>query len=1068
MENNYLTKKELIDGMNQSMSRLNLDYVNREDLHRVYTPYVPTAKQVWQSAFRQFAPYESMSRMFFGEDYVDEENYDPFNDPQIKEAGFEGSMWRFMNSGSSSETAQRIERMKIDFEDQAILGHTDMWFPQLITSLATPAIMAPLAPLRYLRASMPTKRFKGGFYTSAGTIAPEEYIMAQQLENRTLKDSAMVITTAGLIGGSLSTVLGRYSSRQYFNEGPVLWAESIDPTKKKKVTKKSNYWREKTDDVILDVQTTFKDLGAATTPERRRQSMYKTMDKDALKETGFGIEKMPWNPVTRLLQSPNALVRNTVAKMVDMGGMIQKKVADNLPMDQSLETTFRTTYIPSLVDTMRKTDEAYLDYRGLIAQGGDIKRSFEMIKLKVKDAFKNRNGLGETEFRTRVAKAVRNNGDTVNDEATAFVNRAATEVKKHLDMIKKNAEEVRLFEKQAGKRIKSLEKKIASTTNATAKARLINQLENAKAYLARLRENGVNVNTAQGYFPRVWRLDKIMDNQEGFLNVVSSWASRHFRMNTLDARKFAEDMMDEVTKSKPFYDIDGKANIDWITNASSTKARSFEIPDNLVDDFLENDIEAVLRHHTKTMGMDIELTRTFGDIDMKSFIKSIEDDYTRLIEKATNLETRRSLKKALENDIRDIKGLRDRLRGTYGASHDPHKASSRFVRAMKSFNVLVGMGGAVVSSIPDVARSVMVEGLKATNEKGLAHFFKNSRATIKKMTKKELNQSGIAADATLGLRSAQFSDIGDMFGSRFTWERKLNQSVGVFFIANGLNWWNQIMKEFAGTTTMLRMSDNLMKDWGSLSARDKERFLSNGIDQQMHSRMQLQIRQHGERVDGEWMPNTDAWTDATARQNFRNALNQTVERTIITPGAGDRALWTSTEWGSLMTQFKGYGQGAMVRLLTAGLQEKDAAFWQGLVMLVGIAAVVNEIKKAQYGIDDSQDTLNDVLIDAVDRSGALGWFTDINNSIEKISDYKLGMRPFLGSDTEKPLPFSAKASALVGPAGGNLANLGSIGADIATLSADSKTLESARFVSPGGNLFWADPVLDGIFKSDVN
>ena len=676
MENNYLTKKELIDGMNQSMSKLNLDYVNREDLHRVYTPYVPTAKQVWQSAFRQFAPYESMSRMFFGEDYVDEENYDPFNDPQIKDAGFDGSMWRFMNSGSSSETAQRIERMKVDFEDQAILGHTDMWFPQLVTSLATPSIMAPLAPLRYLRATMPTKRFKGGFYTSAGTIAPEEYIMAQQLENRTLKDSAMVITTAGLIGGTLSTVLGKYSARQYFNEGPVLWAEPLDPSRK---IKKSNESK-KPFNPVKDVE--FRDLGAATTPERRRQSMYNTMDKDALKETGVGIEKMPWNPVLRLLQSPNALVRNSVAKMIDMGGMIQKKVADNLPMEQSLETTFRTTYIPSLVDTMRKADEAYLDYRGVIAQGGDIQRSFQMIKLKVKDAFKNRNGLSEGEFRSRVAKAVRNNGDTVNDEATAFINRASTEVKKHLDMIKKNAEDVRLFEKQAGKRIKSLEKKIASTTNPTAKARLINQLESAKTYLARLRENGVNVNTAQGYFPRVWRLDKIMDNQEGFLNVVSSWASRHFRMNTLEARKFAEDMMDEVTKSKPFYDIDGKANIDWITNASSTKARSFEIPDNLVDDFLENDIEAVLRHHTKTMGTDIELTRTFGDIDMKSFIKSIEDDYTRLMSEATDLETRRSLKKALENDIRDIKGLRDRLRGTYGASHDPHKASSRFVRAI--------------------------------------------------------------------------------------------------------------------------------------------------------------------------------------------------------------------------------------------------------------------------------------------------------------------------------------------------------------------------------------------------
>ncbi len=36
-------------------------------------------------------------------------------------------------------------------------------------------------------------------------------------------------------------------------------------------------------------------------------------------------------------------------------------------------------------------------------------------------------------------------------------------------------------------------------------------------------------------------------------------------------------------------------------------------------------------------------------------------------------------------------GFEDRLRGTYGASKDPHQLS-RFTRTMKSFNVITGMG----------------------------------------------------------------------------------------------------------------------------------------------------------------------------------------------------------------------------------------------------------------------------------------------------------------------------------------------------------------------------------------
>jgi hypothetical protein len=276
------------------------------------------------------------------------------------------------------------------------------------------------------------------------------------------------------------------------------------------------------------------------------------------------------------------------------------------------------------------------------------------------------------------------------------------------------------------------------------------------------------------------------------------------------------------------------------------------------------------------------------------------------------------------------------------------------------------------------------------------------------------------------------------------------------------------MKEFAGNVTMLRMTENIMQDWSTISSRDKEKFLANGIDQQMHSRMQLQMRNHAKQEDGEWLPETDLWTDATARLKFRNALNQTVERTIITPGAGDRALWTSTELGSLMTQFKGYGQGAMVRLLTAGLQEKDAAFWQGLALLVGAAAIVNEIKNVQYGIDDSKDTYNDKLINAIDRSGALGWFTDVNNSLEKISDYKLGMRNMFGSATEKPIPSGAKFGAIFGPAASNLSTGGAVASDIIRMEADNNTAKSARFITPGGNLFWADPIMDGIFNSDVN
>ena len=68
---------------------------------------------------------------------------------------------------------------------------------------------------------------------------------------------------------------------------------------------------------------------------------------------------------------------------------------------------------------------------------------------------------------------------------------------------------------------------------------------------------------------------------------------------------------------------------------------------------------------------------------MQKVLDDVADEYKVLMDNAPDATKRRELKLAMENDIRDIKGLRDRLRGTYGASKIPHALSSRFV----TFNV---------------------------------------------------------------------------------------------------------------------------------------------------------------------------------------------------------------------------------------------------------------------------------------------------------------------------------------------------------------------------------------------
>lgn len=989
--------------------------------------FTEDSKKIWGAAMRQYNPVLALRDYILelGIDDVEDPNYDPAFDPLVKERP--ELRYRAMHSKSSSETARIAERLNKERYDQDILASSDSGVAELSSALLAPSTIAPMAPMRYMTTTSIPKRFIGGAAFSAAVIAPEQMILQAAREDKTVMDSVAVLALSSLIGGTANAAFGKKYAQAKINRR----------------TARATAFEQADDNQI------YESMGAAASPERARQTIYATMERDAAKETGVKAERLGWNPVYRMLKSNNPLVRGLAGEMVDMGGIMTKRVDEELPMAQSVETTFRTKYLSQLLESVRASDEAYLSYRGKVASDSDIVRSFQIIGSQIKDKFASGpRALSEVDFRIRTGKAMRRGDvDNVGDAASPFVTQAAAAARKQFNLIKKNAEEVRLFEKE-------IEEALSRARAAGDNARV----SMLTSKLRQIQSEGVSVNTAESYLPRLYRVDKIMKDPQAFVSTVRSWLIETKGLARAEAQAVADDVFDSVTKSKPYLDVN-TGDLDDLLSPSSAKMRSLEIPDELIEEFLESDVEVLLRHHTRTMGMDIEIARRFGSIDMKNVIDDVTGEYEKLISEASGVQAKQTLRKELQNDLRDVRGLRDRLRGTYGASKDPHAISSRFVRTMKSFNVLVGMGGAMISSIPDVARVVMVEGFSNSFDKGLRRQFSRSARAAGALNKNELRKSAVAADAVLGLRAHAFADLGDVFGNRFAVERVLNASTGVMFLLNGLNIWNQTLKEFAGTVTMLRMTEAIMKPWERLSRADKEKLLKNGIGQQEHMRMQISIREHGEQIDGEWMPNTDAWTDGTMRLSFRNALNQNVERIIITPGAGDRALWTSTEFGSMLTQFKSYGQAANVRLLTSGLQERDGAFWQGAFLLVGLGALVNELKRKQYGID-RKETFDEKLINAIDRSGITGYFMDINNAVEKLSHNRLGLRPTLTDQPSRYMPTGAKLNALLGPTAGNIANAASITTDILTGTADAGTKRSSRFLIPGGALPYADPFLD--------
>lgn len=150
------------------------------------------------------------------------------------------------------------------------------------------------------------------------------------------------------------------------------------------------------------------------------------------------------------------------------------------------------------------------------------------------------------------------------------------------------------------------------------------------------------------------------------------------------------------------------------------KERTFNIPDHLIEPFLESDVEMVARHYRHSMAPDVELARTFGRADLSDQIAKISEDYVQKMRGTTDERVLRRLDGQRRADIRDLEAMRDRVRGTYAAPADPDSWLTRSVPIIANYNYIRMLGQMTVSSIGDLARPVAVHGITRVFGDGLA------------------------------------------------------------------------------------------------------------------------------------------------------------------------------------------------------------------------------------------------------------------------------------------------------------------------------------------------------------
>ena len=595
-------------------------------------------------------------------------------------------------------------------------------------------------------------------------------------------------------------------------------------------------------------------------------------------------------------------------------------------------------------------------------------------------------------------KAINEELDGLNSEIDNL-RQADTEIRSQKDVITSRLRDLRRELKEADtkrskgiqKQIKQLEdqrKELTSTQRSnTRKAKAAVENKNEVLRLQKQASGGSGARSMQKIMDEITELEV---QKRSHKNIADDGYSEYIE-------EVATDVYNKLTTAGPG-DLP-----DFIAPVSRGPLREkvLDIADNDAADFLENDIAQIASYYNQTMGSQIALKRRFGSIDLKQQLDEINKEYDDLVAVAPDAKTRQRLNKERRSVEGDIKDARDLLLGTYQRSKNPDSMLNQAAVAIKDLTYMAYLGGVTLSSFPDIFRNVMVHGF------GNAFGDLASRIDVpkewRKMAREDLEEMSFGFESVLATRMSTLADVNDPYARGSALTRFTGTMAAGFSKMTMINHWNDIMKNWAATTTQLRVLRKIDDAAsGKLSAKDKAYFNFLGIDQNTASVIAQQFKKHGKKKGKAYIAGIKNWDDVPevnrAARAFSGALRKEADTIIVTKGISDTPTVANSPVGSLVLQFKSFMLASNQRVLMRGLSDGDANALMGATMMIGAGMVTAAVKQMERELaaditgrspGESVDTweVNKWIAEGLDRSGLLSIFWEANNVYEKAGGY---------------------------------------------------------------------------------
>ena len=840
---------------------------------------------------------------------------------------------------------------------------------------------------------------------------------------------------------------------------------------KKELEKKKKQLKEEEESPFLEGS-----IGAAKIRTTFSEDEWLEMEKIAKTGLGWFGEKGMWTPIFRTLKSSSLAAKEAIGKLLE-NPLYQVKNFKNIASEQSIERNIARRKV-QVFKAETEIEDLYKVY---------LQRMGKRVPMTRIGLYLQKDSEGIISFsQFKRAIFLRRIGSPSDLAKIDEVAKAAAVSEKYIYSLGKEYDEL-------GIPLMYIERQISITKSLMKNAKGA-KLGGLKKTLAKLEEKleymKTNGSLAKNYINRVWLRDQVESRWEEFRNIVIPMIKARNPKLTMES---IEEILESVKSAQPYVRFDSKSSNPL---AISRHFRTRELRLSKADEeklaelgFIETDVFVLQRLYFNSVAPDIELTKVFGDPMMSGFkwtpesgytqgINQIVEEYNKRILKTRSKSKKKKLEKERDEVVQDLKAGRDLLRGTYGLPDNPQRAFSRGVRMMKLYNSMTMLTGAL-AAVPDVARILMTSGINRGFRTSWDMFTNVLSTEVLKLSRNQAYLSGEALDMVLGSRAMSMYDLENAFGVFNKLEKGVSRTGNMYFTyINLMNPWNTMMKSWASAVNGTRMLEEI-ENWiikGKISKNNKAKLLNSGIDEVAARKIWDQYVKHGLGTGAnkaDWkqvrIANTEMWDEeakATA-DLFHNALGRDINITIVTPGKGEVPLWFNTEMGSVVVQFKKFAAAATQRMLMRGMQEKDAAFFGGALMLLAAGAMVDATRQKAFNRSYAKKPFGQKIVDAFDRSGLGGIFSDMNNILERLTDNKIGLRPTLGaarpygSYTQKNI---MSGFGLFGPTSSQIGNISDLMWDWGRGKHTHYSAKNVRRLIPFQNVWYLDSLFDQVEK----